>query len=63
LKKKAVWHITDTEAQPWTHKGVEYLADCDRCVWRITEDEDLQWAGIYNLETDMIDAVPEPVYE
>ena len=62
LKKKAVWHIPAGENQLWTHKGVEYQADGDRCVWRVTEDEDLEWAGIYNLETDMIDAVPEPVY-
>jgi len=62
IKKKAVWTITEQEPQHWTHKGIKYLADADRCVWRITPDENIQWAGIYNLETDAIDVVPEPIY-
>jgi len=62
LKKKAVWHIPAGQQELWTHKGVEYQADGDRCVWRVTKDEDLEWAGIYNMETDTIDAVPEPIY-
>jgi len=57
------WDIPDDgEVHLWVHNGVQYVADAYRCVWSITADEDLEWAGIYNLNTGVIDPTPEPIY-
>ena len=64
MKKTHVWDIPDDgQAYPWTYRGVIYAVDHHRGIWTIRDDDELEWVGIYDPETDSIRKTKEPYFQ
>ena len=63
--KKAVEEADEDAITPWTHKGKNYLRSGRNECWTMTAAGKMgKWAGLYDPESDKIDAsAPEPEVE
>ncbi len=63
-KKTPTWDIPDDGmAHPWTYRGVTYAADHERGIWTVRDDNELEWVGVYDPETDTLRKTREPYFE